>query len=243
MFRKNIIVTFFLLLIILTGCHQTTEQTSTQGNLQGTVSCLLSGGTSPVYRAFILCGDRLLATSDSQGSYHINNLYVGNYELLASALFCGDTTLSVRIQGGRTVTLDFTLKPDSATGTVLGEFQDGWLWEQRLQEDSSLTNWSEQKICDTATGATLQYKTLKDSFPDFIPYCYLFLSDSSLILADNWAQYGIILPCGTYPLTGKCDTYKSVTRIVQVLPDSIIYKNFILPREEIAKPIAKLNRD
>lgn len=237
MLKKSIFISLIFILI-WSACNQTTDHVQTQGNLQGTVSCMSTDGASPVYRAFIFWGDNLLATTDEQGSYRINNLNAGIYELLGSALFCGDTTLSVQIQGGRTVTLDFTLQPDSATGIVLGEFQDGTLWEQRLQEDSTLAEWSEQQVCDAATGATLQSKTLGYLVPDR----FVSLSDSSITFSDAWGQYGIFLPSGTYPLTGTCDTYQSVTRIVKVMPDSTIYKNFILPREAIAKSIAQLNR-
>jgi hypothetical protein len=236
---KKIVIISSLFLFIWMGCHQSTEQVPSAGHIQGTVKRLLSGVDSPLSRAFILWGDSLLATTDSQGSYRIDNLDVGNYALTGSALFCEDTILSVLVQGGRTITLDFMLNPDSATGMVLGEFQDGWLWEKRLLEDTSLVNWSEKEICDAATGATLQYKTLKDSFPDFIPYCYVFLADSSLILADAWGQYGIVMQQGTYPLTGSCEGYKSVTHVIQVNPDERTYVNFILPRVATAKYASK----
>ncbi len=239
MFKKIIAVTSLLLFIIWAGCQHTTEQTPTEGYLQGIVKCLLPNGAAPVFRAFILWGDSLLATTDSQGSYHINNLEVGNYDLTCSALFCGDTIQSVQIQGDRTVTLDFNLRPDSSTGLVVGEFQDGFLFQQRLQEDSSLADWSEKDIYDAATGATLQFKTLGYTVPDR----FVSMGDTSLTTSDYWGQYGVYIPSGTYPLTGSCEGYENVMCVVNIQPDSRNYINFILPRETVAKPIAKLDRD
>jgi hypothetical protein len=230
MFRKIMFIVSFLLLLIWAGCHHTTEQTPTEGNVQGIVTCLLPGGASPVYRAFIFWGDSLLATTDPQGSYRINDLKIGNYDLTGSALFCGDTIQSVQIQGDRTVTLDFNLRPDSSTGLVVGEFQDGFLFQQRLQEDSSLADWSEQQIYDAATGATLQYKTLQYAVPDR----FVSVGDTSLTTSDYWGQYGLYMPCGTYPLTGSCDGYENVTHVVNIQPDSRNYINFILPRQVVA---------
>ena len=127
----------------------------------------------------------------------------------------------------------------TGTGTVLGEFQDETLWNQRLQEDSTLAEWSEKQICDAATGATLQSKTLGYLVSDRV----VSSQDSTLTTSDAWGQYGIIIDSGTYSLTGSCEGYESITHVVNVLPDSIIYVNFILPRQVITKPIAKLNRN
>jgi hypothetical protein len=229
-------INIFVLLLIWMGCHHSTELIWTEGNVQGTVRRLLpGGGTSGVHPAFIFWGDSLLTTTDPQGSYRINDLKIGRYDLLGSALYCGDTTLTVQVQGDQTVTLDFNLRSDSTTGLVVGEFQDAFLFQQRLSEDTTLANWSEQQIYDAATGATLQSKTLKYLVPDR----FVLLEDSAMAKADVWGQYGFFIPSGTYPLVGSCEGYRSVMHVVKVLPDSRVYLNFILHREVSAKYASK----
>ncbi|MBN2001624.1 hypothetical protein JW935_29050 [candidate division KSB1 bacterium] len=213
------------------ACKQTTEHVETKGAVQGTVSCLLPVGAVAIHPAWIFSDTTYLATTDAKGWYRITGLERGTHTFTGSALFCGDTTLSVVVQGGRTITLDFLLKPDSTTGKVYGEFQDGTLFQQRLQEDSSLANWSDKQIFDAATGATLQYKALKDTVADRA----VLLGDSVLTIADAWGQYWFTIPSGTYPLTGSCDGYKNVTQVFRVEADSRNYLNFILPRQGIIK--------
>lgn len=227
MIKKNsFVILFFLLLWI--SCQQTTEQVETDNTVQGTVNRFLPNGPSVVSPAFIFMGDSLLATTDTKGSYRINNLEAGNHDLTCSALFCSDTTVSVQVKGGRTVTLDFNLNPDSTTGIILGEFQDGFLFQQRLQEEPSLADWSEKKIYDAGTGATLQYKTVQV----VIPECIVSLADSQVASVVAWGQYWLEIQCGTYPLTGSCEGYKSVMHIIKVQPEEKGYLNFILPRED-----------
>ncbi|RPH92781.1 MAG: carboxypeptidase regulatory-like domain-containing protein, partial [Calditrichaeota bacterium] len=194
MFKRCICIPL-VLLFLYAACQQTTEQVETMGNVQGTVSRVLPGGTVVVHPAFIFIGDSLLTTTDLQGHYQVTALEIGTYELTSSALFCGDTTLSVQVLGGRTATLDFNLKPESATGKVYGEFQDGTLFQQRLEEDTSLVNWSGKKVFDASTGATLNLKTLGIDVAE----CMVFLGDSSLATADAWGQYWFTIPCGTFP--------------------------------------------
>jgi hypothetical protein len=223
---KKLLFTAILSFIVWSACHHTTEQKETQTIVRGTVSCLRPGGAVIVHPAFITSGETYLTTTNSQGVYSISGLKPGSYELTGSALFCGDTTLSVQVREGHTTTLNFILSPDSATGKIFGEFQDGTLYQQRLQEDTTLANWTEKQIFEAATGATLQFKTLNDDVPDR----YVFLGDSLMATADFWGQYYIIIPCGTYPLTGSCEGYKSEMRVVKVLPDSRNYINYILSR-------------
>jgi hypothetical protein len=219
-----------LLLSVLIGmaCRQATEQIEMKGSVRGTVRCLREGGAEIVCLAFIFSGGSYLAATDEQGFYQIDTLTGGQHEITASALFCGDTTLSVEVKGGRTITLDFYLTPDSSTGKIFGEFEDGTLYQQRLMEDSSLANWSEQHAFDVATGATLQYKTLKIDPGDR----KVFLGDTLVATADAWGQYYLTIPCGTYPLTGSCAGYENVTRVLRARPNSRNYLNFILPREK-----------
>ena len=230
MFKKYLAIPL-VLLFIYAACRQTTEHVETKGVVQGTVSCLLPGGAVAVHPAYIFWGTTFLTTTDLDGHYRIAALENGKYDFTGSALFCGDTTLSVRVQGGRTVTLDFNLTPDSTTGRVYGEFQDGILFQQRLEEDTSLVNWSENRIFDAATGATLHYKALGYEVPDRV----VLLGDSTVAYADAWGQYWFTIPCGTFPLTGSCQGYKNVMHVLKVEPDSRNYLNFILPRQGIAK--------
>jgi uncharacterized glyoxalase superfamily protein PhnB len=200
----------------------------TPGAVQGTVRCLLKSGAVVVPSAYVFWGDSLLATTDVQGNYLIDGLTAGDYLLTCSALYCGDTTTAVSVQNGRTMTLDFNLLPDSSTGRIYGEFQDDFLFQQRLLEDTTLSGWTEKEIYDGGTGATLQTKTLEY----FVPDRTVSLGDSILAYSDGWGQYFFRMPVGTYSLTGACEGYKSVTRVVRVEADVKTYLNFFLPREE-----------
>ncbi|MBN1483023.1 hypothetical protein EH223_13955 [candidate division KSB1 bacterium] len=228
---KRYIFIPFILLFLYSACRQSMEPVETKGIVQGIVSCILPDGAVAVNSAFIFMGDSLITTTDLQGHYQITALEAGTYEITGSALFCGDTTLSVQVLGGHTAILDFNLKPDSTTGRVYGEFQDGNLFLQRLQEDTSLVNWSEKQIFDAATGATLNLKTLRSEVPE----CTVFLGDSAIASADAWGQYWFTIPSGTYPFTGACEGYEDIMHILKIEPDSRNYLNFILPNQGITK--------
>jgi hypothetical protein len=236
---KKIIFAFLPFLFIWTACEHTTELIETQGSIRGTVWCLLPGGAVTVHPAYIFSGDTLVTTTDPQGQYRIDALEIGEYEFTCSALFCGDTILPVHVQLNRTVTLDFNLKPDSSTGLVIGEFQDGYLFAQCVQDCTELAEWSEKQIYDAATGATLQSKTLEYLVPDR----FVSVGDTSLTTADYWGQYGCYIPCGTYPLTGSCEGYENIMRVVNIQPDSRNYINFILPRQVVAIARSKQDRN
>jgi len=227
---KKILYLLLFTLIIGTGCiRQTTEPDPppSHGALQGTVT---SDG-NVVHPSYIFMGDSLIAESGLDGAYQIDALTSGTIQITCSALSFADTTVGVTIQGDETTLLDFDLTPDSTKGFLIGEFQDDSLFQQRLLEDPSLTDWTDKEICDAFTGATIQYKTLKP----FIPYSYVYLGDDSLIRADNWGQYAIQIQCGTYPFTAICNEYQTVTGVVRVVPeghpDGRAYLNFFLPRD------------
>jgi hypothetical protein len=228
MMIKKILFLLFFSLVLWTGCRrQTTEPVPppppSQGSLQGTVK----SGAQIVHPSYIFWEDSLIAEPDQDGAYRIDSLAAGTIQLTCSALFFADTTVQVIIQEGDTATLDFNLRPDTTTGFLLGEFQDDSLFQQRLLEDPSLAEWSAQQICDAATGATIQYKTLRP----FVPNSFVFLGDSLLVMADAWGQFGIRIQCGTYPFTGICNDYQSVTGVARIVPDGRTYLNFFLPRD------------
>ncbi len=224
---KKIIYFALLLLVVWAGCKKNSTEPPllTPGSVSGIVRC----GGNVVHSAYIFWGDSLLTTTDSQGAYHVDNVEPADYLLTASALFCGDTTLSVQVKSGSTTTLDFTLSPDSSIGRVYGEFQDDSLFQQRVLQDAGLASMTEKEICDGGTGATLQAKTLGYYIPDRT----VSLGDSLLAYSDGYGQYWLKLPTGTYPLTGACEGYKSRTRVVTVPPnDGRVYLNFFLPRTD-----------
>jgi len=204
------------------------DMAARQGALLGTI---VSGG-SGLYPAYIIWGDSLLAMTDVDGSFGIEYMDAGSYQLIASAVNFADTTFEVSIEGMNTSTVSLELKSDDTMGWLLGEFQDDSLFQAELLENPDLAGWTAKEICDAATGATIQFKTMRP----FVPFSYVYLGDDSLTMADQWGQYGFLIQCGTYPFTGTCNDYQSTTGIATVRPEGHpegrTYLNFFLKREE-----------
>ncbi len=213
-----------VVLIIMNCDDNPTEPEQTYGTITGTVKNLNSATIHPAY---IFFEDSLLATTDTNGNYSISSIDEGAYQLTCSALNYGDLTEQVTVLGGKTVTHDFNLTPNSAPGKVYGEFQDVTLYKQSLQTNPSLAQWDAKKIFDDITGATLQAKTLQYEVPDR----KVLLGDSLLEIADVWGQYWFRIQCGTYPIKASCEGYHDTTQVIKVLPDQNIYVNFFLRRK------------
>ncbi len=224
----------FGLVIVIIGlnllwysCDNSTEPKKLTGNFTGVVEGIQSGSSVPVDHAYIIAGDNLLAITDENGAFDISAIEEGTYHFICSALFYADTVKELMIEADKTLEYNFSLVPDSATGKVYGEFQDEILWNQMLNEKPYLANWDADSVWAGVTGATLQTKTLGYE----IPPRTIRLGDSLLAYTDGFGQYWFRIQGGTYPITGSCDGYQSVTKVVKAIPDQKVYLNFILPRE------------
>ncbi len=225
-----------ILFLILLSClrNNSIEPRETKGTIQGTVKSI---NNTVIHRAYLFSQDSLLADTNEQGIYVIAAVEEGLLDLTCSALNYRDTTVQVQVKGGKIATVDFVLAPDSTIGRVYGEFQDLNIFSDSLQSNPGMADWDAKYIFDAVTGATIQYKT----FHYEIPERRVFLGDSLLVTADAWGQYWFKIQSGTYRITGSCDGYYDVARIIRVLPNSRNYINFFLTRKEIAKYIVNNN--
>jgi len=206
------------------GCDQTTE-VKKPGSVEGMVRSSRNGNTE-IFPAYIFNGDSLMAQTDESGYYRIPSLPPGSLQLTCSALFYSNSVQTIEVQEEQTATLNFELESDSTMGRVYGEFQDKTLW---LEHEEELKNWTEKEIFDGGTYATLQTKWLGYEVPDRMVH----LGDLLVAYADGFGQYWTRIQCGTYPLTGSCEGYESVTHTVTISPDEPVYLNFILPRSAV----------
>jgi hypothetical protein len=184
-------------------------------------------GENFISPAYIFSRDSLVATTDKNGSFQLLSLEPGNYFFTCSAINFRDTTMQVNVIGSQTTNLVFELMPDSSTGRVYGEFQDGTFFQEMLQKNPELTSWSEKELFEGVTGATLQSKTLKRE----LPYRNVFLGDSLLAVSDDFGQFWFEVQSGTYPIKGTCEGYHEKIEIFQVLPNERTYITFVLKRK------------
>lgn len=226
MMKREILPLILFLFLIGTGCIRKPAEPDpppARGALQGSVK----SGENAVFPSYIFIGEELAAEPDESGAFHVDMLEAGTYQVTGSALMFADTTVEVVIQGDQTTTLDLSLTPDTTTGFLIGEFQDDSLFLQQLGEKPEMAEWTDQEICDGATGATIQFKWLKP----FEPFPHVLLGEDTLSADDGWGQYGFRIQCGTYPFTGICNGYQSVTGVARVEPGANTFLNFFLPRD------------
>ena len=231
--RLFLILLFGLsIMLIIIKCNKNpNEPKPTNGAIEGNVKSVLPGNSSAIHPAYIFNENRLLTTTDEAGNYSIAAIEEGTYQLTCSALNYRDSTEQVRVPGGKTVTYDFSLTPDSSIGRVYGEFEDVTLYNQGLQTNPAMASWDSKKIFDDVTGATVQAKTLGYEIPDR----KVFLGDSLLAISDGFGQYWFKIQCGIYPITGYCEGYHDTTLVIKVLPDTKVYANFFLHRKGAAR--------
>jgi hypothetical protein len=221
-------ILLILLSVAVSWMHCSKSSTGpklSKGSLQGAVK---TTGTEPLYPAYLIAGDSLLATTDQQGRYSVASIPSGPLALTCSALNYGDTTMQVQIVENQASTVDFILSRDETKGLVFGEFQDQTLFTQSLKNDPTMQQWSQKDQFDGATGATMCYKILQTDVGDRS----VFLKDSLIAVSDAWGQYWFKIPHGVYPLKGVCDGYQDKVRIVKVLPTppDTTYANFFLTK-------------
>lgn len=174
--------------------------------------------------AYIFLNDSLYGTTDSSGSFSLSSLNPGNYALVCSAINYRDTSVQVTI-GNDPVNIDFYLAKDSSVGKVYGEFQDMFIYEQKLIENPEISTWDEKQKFDAVTGATFYSK------PDTLPARYVIMNNDTLAVSDGFGQYWFKIQCGTYYITGMCNGYSNSSGIIKVLPGSKVYRNFYMQKK------------
>ncbi|MBN2011454.1 carboxypeptidase-like regulatory domain-containing protein [candidate division KSB1 bacterium] len=230
MMTKNILQSFILLigLILFSAtCDNSTDPTPAPGNIGGTVSQITSTGEIVISPAYIFSDNKLLTTTDQTGNYSIQSLDEGTYKLTCSSLYFRDTTMSVTVKGGKTVTQDFHLTPDSTLAEVYGEFEDMTLYNDVIKIDPLIKDWSAEDVFSQVTGATLQSKWLMQELPDRI----ISLNDDVVAYCDGFGQFFFRMQIGTYPITGSCEGYNDNIQVLKVVPNTKNYVNFFLERQ------------
>lgn len=213
-----------ILLISLMGisCEKTNqEETLMQGSIKNI------SDEKAIHPAFLILGEKLLATTDEKGIYHISSLEPGTYSLVCSAINYADKTLQIEVKEGNTVEYHFLLSPDDSEGRVYGELHDQTLYDEELIANPSMADWSGEELYDGVSGATIQTMT----FGFDLPASELFIGDSLLSLTDGFGQYWFDIQSGTYPLRVSSIGHSDSMQIVTVTPDTRVYANFILSKE------------
>lgn len=221
----RIFISIFIIVIFLfCRCSNDTEPVI-ENTIIGTVINQLN--QKPIYPAYIIYNNELLATTNEDGSFEITSLKAGEYSLICSAVNFSDKVMQVNIEDGQIVKNDFILSPDYTMGELIGEFQDKLLLDEIFINDPTIAEWDEEKIFDGVTGATIQ----KKNKPVPVVMSHVYLGDSLLVKADDYGQYWFEIQSGTYPITVVSEGYYDQLRIVKVESDSMLFINFILDRK------------
>ena len=211
-----------LLITILICCDSSTEPESTTGDILGIVQSVAN--KQAIHPAYMFKQDSLVCTTTENGDFVLSQLERGKYTLTCSALGFRDTTVTVNVPGGDPLPLLILLAPDSQTGRVYAEFQEGVLFQNQLEQDSTLSHWNDQEMWQGVTGATLQSKTLRRDLPPR----QVFLGDSLVAVTDDFGQCWFELQRGTYPFTATCDGYADTTRVLKIRGNERTYAIFVL---------------
>ena len=191
--------------------------------LKGTVVDQMDG--EAIFTAFLIYGDKLLATTLEDGSYEITSLEPGMYSLVCSAINYEDLTVQVEVRQGEALFNDFQLSTDDRKGRVYGEFHNNALFLDQLTANPEKATWSGKELFDGVSGATIE-----TSFD--MPSSTVLVGDSLFAYADGYGQFWFDIQCGTYPVTGSASGYADSTLIIRIEPESEIYINYILPKQK-----------
>lgn len=115
-----------------TGFQNSTQNVTIQGGVTATANFTLVSGSGAVTGTVkdssgaAIVGASVgysggTTTTNATGNYTLSGVPVGTIQLMASATGFQSSTQNVTIQGGVTVTANFTLAPAASTGTVTGK--------------------------------------------------------------------------------------------------------------------------
>ena len=215
-YKFKLLLAVFVMALITSGCDKEEQGETT---LAGTVENMVDG--EPISPAFLIIGEKLLSTSQKDGTYEIKSLEPGSYTLVCSAINYGDKTIQVEVTVGKTVYMDFQLSPDNRKGRVYGEFHNDSLFQDQLTTNPEKATWNGKELYDGVSGATIE-----TSFD--MPSSSILVGDSLFAYADGYGQFWFDIQCGTYPITGSSSGYNDSMLIIHVEPDTEVYKNYML---------------
>ena len=215
-------ISFLVCILTILLCNSCDKESPTGTVLQGTVRNMQDD--QPIYPAFLILDNELLATTNESGSYEINSLDPGIYSLVFSAINYADKTIQLELKEGHEQSNDVVLSPDHSEGRVYGELHDQTLYDEELLVNPSMEDWNGKELYEGVSGATIQTPT----FGNDLPSSEIYIGDSLMELTDGFGQYWFDVQCGTYPLRVSSNAYRDTMQIIKVEADSRIYANFIL---------------
>lgn len=215
-------ISFLSCILTLLLFYSCDKESQTETILEGTVRNMQDD--QPIYSAFLILDNELLATTNESGSYEINSLDPGIYSVVYSAINYGDKTMQLELKEGHVLSNDVVLSPDHSEGRVYGELHDQTLYDEELLVNPSMEDWNGKELYEGVSGATIQTVT----FGNDLAASEIFIGDSLMELTDGFGQYWFDVQCGTYPLRVSSIDYRDTMQIIKVEADSRIYANFIL---------------
>lgn len=226
MHPKNSSLFLFTACILLiasqfTSCTKT-EDEIVETTLTGSIVSFTT--EKAIFPAFIIHEDELLATTNEEGTFTLTNIDAGSYKILFSALGFADREMEIQVEENIINMLDIHLNSDHDAGRMVGEFQDGPLYQTEVAADPDKMNWTEKEIYDGVSGATIQ----PWRWPVEISEGEIYLGDSLIASADEYGQFWYALQSGTYPITAKTEGYKDLTRIISIKTNEKGYSNFVM---------------
>lgn len=204
---KKILLSVLFIFVVIASCKKDDDDPKKDVSLKVIVKSAVSNAG---IKAYIFLGDSLYGTTNTNGEFSAPTVKTGKYEFTVSAPYFRDTTYQLNLSSN--VNLNFSLTIDSTMGELYGEFEDMTLWRQELKKTADLASWSENKVWQITTGATILYK----NFDYELPNRYVLLGNDTIAQTDGFGQYFIKLQCGTYKLTGSCGGYSNASGVIKV---------------------------
>jgi outer membrane receptor protein involved in Fe transport len=112
--KRLFVISLFLVCVCASALAQGAAKIS--GTVKDSAGALVPGAT--VTALNIASSQRFTATTDSSGKYEIANLPSGNYRVIATAQGFGESAENVGVDGGASVTQDFSIAPGAIRDVV-----------------------------------------------------------------------------------------------------------------------------
>lgn len=112
-------------------------------------------------------------------------------------------------------------------GQVYGEFEDAQLFASALKKKPAMKSWSDEKLFDALSGATIQVKTLGPG----TARGEIWQGSTRIAVADGWGQFWFALEPGTWKLVARCEGYEDQPFEIRLEAGSSQYRNVYLDRK------------